>query len=89
MGIIATALIAVEQIDSADTMPGWVPLTCFEAIGLGTMMGGWRIVKTMGTKITKVTALVCAETAGALNQYEWIEYPSISVQQIFITGLFN
>lgn len=71
MGIIATAMIAVGQIDSVNNMPNWVPLTCFGAIGLGTMMGGWRIVKTMGTKITKVTALegVCAETAGAMTLF--------------------
>lgn len=71
MGIIATALIAVGQIDSVNTMPEWIPFACFGAIGLGTMMGGWRIVKTMGTKITKVTALegVCAETAGALTLF--------------------
>ncbi len=71
MGIIATALIAVGQIDSVNTMPDWIPFACFGAIGLGTMMGGWRIVKTMGTKITKVTALegVCAETAGALTLF--------------------
>ncbi|MDR2920294.1 MAG: inorganic phosphate transporter [Tannerella sp.] len=71
MGIIATAMIAVGQIDSVQSMPTWVPLTCFGAIGLGTMMGGWRIVKTMGTKITKVTPLegVCAETAGAFTLF--------------------
>ena len=71
MGIIATAMIAVGQIDSIQSIPDWVPLTCFGAIGLGTMMGGWRIVKTMGTKITKVTSLegVCAETAGALTLF--------------------
>lgn len=71
MGIIATAMIAVGKIESISEMPDWVPLTCFGAIGLGTMMGGWRIVKTMGTKITKVTALegVCAETAGALTLF--------------------
>ncbi len=71
MGIIATAMIAVGQIESVQTMPDWVPLTCFGAIGLGTMMGGWRIVKTMGSKITKVTPLegVCAETAGALTLF--------------------
>jgi PiT family inorganic phosphate transporter len=52
-------------------IPDWVPISCYIAIGLGTMMGGWRIVKTMGTKITKVTPLegVCAETAGALTLY--------------------
>ena len=71
MGIIATAMIASGMIDSINSMPNWVPLSCFGAIGLGTMMGGWRIVKTMGTKITKVTSLegVCAETAGALTLY--------------------
>lgn len=49
----------------------WVPLVSFIAIGLGTMSGGWKIVKTMGTKITKVTSLegVSAETAGALTLF--------------------
>ena len=52
-------------------VPNWIPVTCYAAIGLGTMMGGWRIVKTMGTKITKVTPLegVAAETAGAVTLY--------------------
>lgn len=52
-------------------IPNWVPLICYSAIGLGTMMGGWRIVKTMGTKITKVTPLegVAAESAGAITLY--------------------
>jgi PiT family inorganic phosphate transporter len=47
----------------------WVPLASFTAIALGTMSGGWKIVKTMGTRITKVTPLegVSAETAGALT----------------------
>jgi PiT family inorganic phosphate transporter len=50
-------------------MPGWVPVACYSAISLGTMSGGWKIVKTMGSKITKVTALegVAAETAGAVT----------------------
>ncbi|MDR2470405.1 MAG: inorganic phosphate transporter [Tannerella sp.] len=71
MGIIATAMIATGMIESVNAIPDWVPLTCFGAIGLGTLMGGWRIVKTMGTKITKVTSLegVCAETAGALTLF--------------------
>lgn len=49
----------------------WVPLVSFIAIGLGTMSGGWKIVKTMGTKITKVTSLegVSAETAGAMTLF--------------------
>lgn len=52
-------------------IPEWIPLVCYSAIGLGTMMGGWKIVKTMGTKITKVTPLegVAAETAGAVALY--------------------
>jgi PiT family inorganic phosphate transporter len=49
----------------------WVPLASFMMIGLGTMSGGWKIVKTMGSKITKVTSLegVAAETAGAITLY--------------------
>ena len=49
--------------------PDGLPLACYSAIALGTMSGGWRIVKTMGTRITKVNPLegVCAETAGALT----------------------
>jgi PiT family inorganic phosphate transporter len=52
-------------------VPTWIPISCYVAIGLGTMMGGWRIVKTMGTKITKVTPLegVAAETAGAITLF--------------------
>lgn len=79
MGIIATAMIAVGQIGSVNEVPDWVPFTCFSAIGLGTMLGGWRIVKTMGSKITKVTALegVCAETAGAFTLFltEYLKIP--------------
>ena len=49
----------------------WVPFTSFLCIGLGTMSGGWKIVKTMGTRITKVTPLegVAAETAGAITLF--------------------
>jgi PiT family inorganic phosphate transporter len=55
----------------SDTMPFWISFGCYLMIGLGTLMGGWKIVKTMGTKITKVTPLegVCAETAGALTLF--------------------
>ncbi|MFC3561455.1 inorganic phosphate transporter [Pedobacter jamesrossensis] len=69
MGIIATALIAAKVIPNFEAMPGWVPVACYSAISLGTMSGGWKIVKTMGSKITKVTALegVAAETAGAVT----------------------
>ena len=57
--------------DSIKEMPNWVPLACYTAIGIGTLSGGWKIVKTMGTRITKVTPLegVCAETAGATTLY--------------------
>lgn len=71
MGIITAALIAGGQIQEFSQMPNWVPLACYTAIGIGTMSGGWKIVKTMGTKITKVTPLegVCAETAGAITLF--------------------
>lgn len=71
MGIITAALIAGGQITSIKEMPDWVPIACYAAIGLGTMSGGWKIVKTMGTKITKVTPFegVAAETAGALTLF--------------------
>ncbi|MGQ7853595.1 anion permease [Pedobacter sp. WC2501] len=69
MGIIATALIASKVIPNFESMPAWVPICCYSAISLGTMSGGWKIVKTMGSKITKVTALegVAAEGAGAIT----------------------
>ncbi len=71
MGIIAAALVAGGQIPTLQDMPNWVPLVCYFAIAAGTMSGGWKIVKTMGTKITKVTPLegVCAETAGAITLF--------------------
>lgn len=71
MGIIAAALVASGSIVDIKSMPDWVPLSCYLAIGLGTLSGGWKIVKTMGTKITKVTPLegVCAETAGATTLF--------------------
>lgn len=52
-------------------IPEWVPIACYTAIAIGTMSGGWKIVKTMGTKITKVTPLegVAAETAGAITLF--------------------
>ncbi|MFI5186482.1 MAG: inorganic phosphate transporter [Chitinophagales bacterium] len=67
MGLIALALATEHLIPGIKAMPFWVPLTCYIAMGCGTMFGGWRIVKTMGTRITKVTPLegVCAETAAA------------------------
>lgn len=71
MGIIAAALVANGSIVDIKSMPDWVPISCYIAIGVGTLSGGWKIVKTMGTKITKVTPLegVCAETAGATTLF--------------------
>lgn len=61
----------VETKVTNKTMPIWIAFGCYVMIGLGTLMGGWKIVKTMGTKITKVTPLegVCSETAGALTLF--------------------
>ncbi|AMA49304.1 MULTISPECIES: inorganic phosphate transporter [Flavobacterium] len=61
----------IETKVTNKTMPIWIAFGCYLMIGLGTLMGGWKIVKTMGTKITKVTPLegVCSETAGALTLF--------------------
>ena len=72
MGIIMAALIAYDPIRySLSHMEWWIPLACYSAIALGTMSGGWKIVKTMGTRITKVTPFegVAAETAGAITLF--------------------
>jgi inorganic phosphate transporter, PiT family len=80
MGIIMAALIAADPAKySLENMVGWVPFACYTAIALGTMSGGWKIVKTMGTRITKVTPFegVAAETAGALTLFitEYLKIP--------------
>ena len=61
----------VDGVHIDGTMPTWIPLTCYTVIALGTLSGGWKIVKTMGSKITKVTAFegVVAESAGALTLF--------------------
>ncbi|WP_343305224.1 inorganic phosphate transporter [Chitinophaga niabensis] len=74
MGIIAAAMVAhggIEGVHTLKDIPAWVPFACFTCIALGTLSGGWKIVKTMGTRITKVTPLegVSAETAGALTLF--------------------
>jgi len=71
MGLIGVAMVASKYITDLSAIPDWVPLSCFVAMGLGTMSGGWKIVKTMGTRITKVTPLegVAAETAGAITLF--------------------
>lgn len=68
---IYTALSESEQFTYFTEHYLWVPFTSFLVIGLGTMSGGWKIIKTMGTKITKVTSLegVSADTAGALTLF--------------------
>jgi inorganic phosphate transporter, PiT family len=72
IGIIWMLLIATGYATAADkSPPGWVIGSCYAAIGLGTMFGGWRIVKTMGQKITKLKPVggFCAETGGALTLF--------------------
>ncbi len=71
MGLIGVAMISSNYITTFSQVPDWVPISCFLAIALGTMSGGWKIVKTMGTRITKVTPLegVAAETAGAITLF--------------------
>ncbi len=71
-GITADSLPNWLHVDIGEgTMPDWIPLACYTSIALGTLSGGWKIVKTMGSKITKVTAFegVVAETAGALTLF--------------------
>lgn len=80
MGIIMAAMVAFDATTySLDHMVWWVPLACYAAIALGTMSGGWKIIKTMGTKITKVTPFegVAAETAGAITLFltEYLKIP--------------
>lgn len=72
MGVIMAALIVSDPVRyDISRMEWWIPLSCYGAIALGTMSGGWKIVKTMGTRITKVTPFegVAAETAGALTLF--------------------
>ncbi|MBX7248003.1 MAG: inorganic phosphate transporter [Caulobacteraceae bacterium] len=75
MGIVAALLFAHAQANGAKggdlTIPLWVVLSCQAAMGLGTLMGGWRIVKTMGSKITKLSPMqgFCAETGGAITLF--------------------
>jgi PiT family inorganic phosphate transporter len=71
MGIIWVALIASNQVAKDAPIDLWIVLSCHAAIALGTLFGGWRIVKTMGQKITKLKPFegFCAETAGALTLF--------------------
>jgi PiT family inorganic phosphate transporter len=82
MGIVVALLVSsqalfvnfpiqVFHLTNADKIPTWVILAAHAAIGLGTMAGGWRIVKTMGQRITKLTPFggFCAETSGAITLF--------------------
>lgn len=71
MGIIAAAMLSQGIIGDMKELPAWVPLACYVSIALGTMIGGWKIVKTMGQKVTKLTPFegFSAETAGALTLF--------------------
>jgi inorganic phosphate transporter, PiT family len=69
-GIISVLLFS-NGVYSEFTVPGWVILSCYTVMGLGTLTGGWRIVHTMGSKITRLTPMqgACAETAGAITLF--------------------
>jgi PiT family inorganic phosphate transporter len=71
MGIIAVLLYAHGDLGDEFYVPFWVVLTCQVAMGLGTLFGGWRIVHTMGSKITRLTPMqgFCAETGGAITLF--------------------
>lgn len=71
MGIIFAALIATGHLTANDSIPFWVIISCQSAMAIGTMMGGWRIVKTMGQRITHLTPFegFAAETAGAITLF--------------------
>jgi len=71
MGIIAALLYAHGQLSGGFHVPLWVVIGCNGAMALGTLLGGWRIVRTMGTRITRLTPVqgVCAETAGSITLF--------------------
>lgn len=71
MGIIWMLLITAGYLTKDDSLPWWVIISCYVMISLGTLFGGWRIVKTMGQKITKLKPVggFCAETGGAMTLF--------------------
>jgi PiT family inorganic phosphate transporter len=93
MGIIAALLVGAHELDAsvlqkADAMPLWIVLSCHSAIALGTMFGGWRIVRTMGNKLTRLQPMggVCAESAAAATLF-FASYKGIPVSTTHtITG---
>ena len=93
MGIIGAAFIYYKHTKGINLsfnefieQYSWVPFCSFLAIGLGTLSGGWKIIKTMGTKITKITPLegFCADTAGAITLYitQWLAIPTSTTHTI-------
>jgi PiT family inorganic phosphate transporter len=79
MGIIAILLFSQGKLGAEFHVPFWVVITCQAAMGLGTMLGGWRIVRTMGSRITDLRPVqgFCAETGGALALFgaTWLGIP--------------
>ena len=79
MGIIAVLLYSQHMLGGEFHVPFWVVLSCQAAMGLGTLMGGWRIVHTMGSKITRITPRegVCAEFGGSIMLFgaTWLGIP--------------
>ncbi|MDR6757040.1 PiT family inorganic phosphate transporter [Mycoplana sp. BE70] len=79
MGIIAVLLFSQGHLGSEFYVPFWVVITCQAAIALGTLFGGWRIVHTMGSKITRLNPMqgFCAETGGAITLFgaTWLGIP--------------
>ncbi|HSB86646.1 MAG TPA: inorganic phosphate transporter [Ilumatobacteraceae bacterium] len=93
MGIIAALLVGARRLDASvleksDALPLWIVLSCHSAIALGTMFGGWRIVRTMGNKLTRLQPMggVCAESAAAATLF-FASYKGIPVSTTHtITG---
>jgi PiT family inorganic phosphate transporter len=79
MGIIAVLLFSQGSLGSEFYVPFWVVIVCQAAMGLGTLIGGWRIVHTMGSRITRLTPMqgFCAETGGAISLFAatWLGIP--------------
>ncbi|KRB81338.1 inorganic phosphate transporter [Sphingomonas sp. Root710] len=79
MGIIAVLLYSQGLLGGSFHVPFWVVITCQSAMGLGTLLGGWKIVHTMGSKITRLTPAqgFCAETGGAITLFAatWLGVP--------------
>jgi PiT family inorganic phosphate transporter len=79
MGIIAVLLYSQGYLEGGFHVPFWVVIACQAMMGLGTLVGGWRIVRTMGSKITRLTPMqgFCAETGGSITLFTatWLGIP--------------